>query len=694
MIASSEDGTDNIKGVLHESKCIFISEMSHLGSPFLLLFVLLTCHYELATGNQETQLQIQFHAFLLNNASAPSLLQEVSLRCGWANRNGSNTTHDLPVGSLNVGGEIGRIDSAHDQNSDDHGFLQSSHEFVDGEFYIKSRRLGTVLLNYTSKEHADGSIAVKFSIPKGEEFVGEFTCGYNNLSNSTASSSQWNITQDLVFVYVPMEAHNVSSDSSYDLVLAFVAVLFLFLGALILLLIAIGCACKNWRQRRHLQDQIAREDKLHECGSTLNAFQVSANTEVFSRPGKQKSSLHSTAQQCHYSDEFLSGKELMSILSHPSPCPTTGCSCTHYKRKLLYNLRFGNNSARSVSDLLSLSQDLERQICQNLQMKKPVLSSALCSPSPPIISHLLPAVAEVEKVQASSMMATDCISVDSKYCPTSLPPADPKLHYARESKHKKLEPRRSMNDDVLSCDSIEGIAYPKFKLPGTEVSPTEYDLKARFIDPIETVMFDSNGGRYSNENHEVYLRVPRGAIPEGDILLIKVGISFHSALVPLLPAESRPVSPLINLCVVGKQRDYRFLKPVEVTLPHCVDISDEEDVERMGMEFSKCGHGHYCFHKSDGVATFRPRAGTATLKTTHFCTFCITANKSIGEEKIWYRLVKVVPKRRDRESMMWRANFCVLYYLRTCLQVHRVLGVILYRMCNALYGGHLLLCRH
>lgn len=282
------------------------------------------------------------------------------------------------------------------------------------------------------------------------------------------------------------------------------------------------------------------------------------------------------------------------------------------------------------------------------------------------------AAVEMEIAQGSSSQTDYHASVDGQ-CDITVSPAsrsDAVNHPAPRSLGGAALPAYGHPSSTLHRDCPD-ISYPTLYPnidQGDEVMElsNKFNLDINFIDPIETVQFDSNGGRYANENHEVYVRIPRGAIPEGKTISIEVGLSFHSALVSLLPLESRPVSPLLKLCVVGEP-NFRFLKPVEVTLPHFLDIADEEDPNQMGLQFLKSGHSLYCFHKSDGVATFKPRVNTATLKTAHFCTFCITANKSINDKKINYRLVKVVPK--NREQREWRANFCVTYYLRTCLQV-------------------------
>ena len=250
----------------------------------------------------------------------------------------------------------------------------------------------------------------------------------------------------------------------------------------------------------------------------------------------------------------------------------------------------------------------------------------------------------------------------------SAPEANPK-EYPFERQDQDISPQMNMDygysdsGRVLNDAVHREITYPKICSNYSEASP---DLYVKFVDPVETVKFDSNGGSYSDENHEIYLRVPKGAIPKGKIISIQVGVSFHSALVPLLPREVRPVSPLVKLCVM-EEVDFKFLKPVRVTLPHFLDIADEEDAKQMGLQFMKCGHGLYCFHQSDGEASFKPKSNTATLRTTHFCTFCITANQRICSSKVNYRLVKIIPK--NRQESMWRVNFCVTYYLKTCLQV-------------------------
>jgi hypothetical protein len=207
------------------------------------------------------------------------------------------------------------------------------------------------------------------------------------------------------------------------------------------------------------------------------------------------------------------------------------------------------------------------------------------------------------------------------------------------------------------------ISYPKL-WPNDEENMSY--LEEGLLDPIEVIQLDSNGGRYSNENHEVYISFPKGFIPEGKTISIEIGVSFHSSLVTLLPLESIPISPLVKLCVVGEP-SIRFLKPVEITLPHFLDITESEDVDHMGLQFMKSGHNLYCFHKSDGDAVFKPRISSATLKTNHFCTFCIAANENISSDKINYRLVKVVPQNKDKQE--WKVDFCVSYYLRTCLEV-------------------------
>lgn len=556
--------------------------------------------------------------------------------------------------------------------------------------------------NYTSSTHENGNVTVNFYISQQTVFTADFTCEYN-FSNYTANFTH--VSSKLVLAYVPKDSY---CDTNFGILFG----VFCSLFVVTLILLSVSCVC-NYRlskkrsllQSCHVQnDTTTAAPLVHhamlgaaERSLLLNAYGYPANNrEMSSQRGDQiRSPLGSTRS---FSDNFVvperAADELLKILSHPSPCLLTNCSCFYYKQKLLSNLnqttmqpppKISSSSLYAPARKTNLGATLrqfssfgqQERVDQGYssgsysEIKRTGTHSRTTSQSEPGAQPKDAPAYQVGKefetrLAFSSPPPTKACTVDTRFKNACINNALP-------------TPATLSSGVVPSCGhfsgvfsgSIQNIHYPQFcpdDMKEEELSglSNEFDLNANFIDPVETIQFDSKGGSYANENHEVYVRIPKGAIPEGKTISIEVDVSFHSALVSLLPLDSKPVSPLVKLCVLGEP-DFRFLKPIKITLPHFLDIVDEEDAEQMGLQFLKAGHSLYCFHKSDGVATFTPRASTATLRTTHFCTFCITANEAISVKKINYRLVKIVPK--DRQVKAWRVNFCVSYYLRTCLQV-------------------------
>ena len=95
------------------------------------------------------------------------------------------------------------------------------------------------------------------------------------------------------------------------------------------------------------------------------------------------------------------------------------------------------------------------------------------------------------------------------------------------------------------------------------------------------------------------------------------------------PEDLRPVSPVFWVCV-RDQKDFEFLKPVEITIPHCLNLENREDIESLGLTILKGDHEMslqqmYELQKQ-GDSVFEPLKKYGTLKTTHFCSQCICSD--------------------------------------------------------------------
>ena len=83
------------------------------------------------------------------------------------------------------------------------------------------------------------------------------------------------------------------------------------------------------------------------------------------------------------------------------------------------------------------------------------------------------------------------------------------------------------------------------------------------------------------------------------------------------------------VCVRGCE-NYGFLKPVKVTIEHCLGLDRDTDTHSLGLTFMKAGHtlnsaGKYELQSADGAQDFQSDLNHGTLTTDHFCFFCISA---------------------------------------------------------------------
>ena len=461
----------------------------------------------------------------------------------------------------------------------------------------------SVIVNYTSVQMDKKGLRATFYLSKTEQFFGHFVCNYvNKTKNSSIISSA---TLSLIYAPYYQDGGNTWK---------YLTVVFFCLFLTILLVLGVIIAMVKYRFHINQYQKSAVELPERNCGYeekslTTRNFNITypiSSHGASHADGKKQLKLF-CSETCFSQEEVTNA--LLLYLAHPTPCLQESCPCIQYKQ-VLNEYKLASTKPIERAEHVSRIATCDDVVTDNaviLEKRNSVLLSD------------------------STLQKTDFTSV-------------------------------SKEDRYI-------VVYPDINLPSLTSSPTllcNSDSSTYFVDPPDVFVVGSSGGRYSNEDHQVYLRVQEGSVPKGRTVKIKIGISLTSSLVSLLPPENLPVSPVVSFHVEGED-NFEFLKPVEIILPHFVDIEDEEDAKAMDLAFLKAGCNLYCFHQSKGVATFRPKSHTASLKTKHFCSFCIVANKRLPVEKIHYRLVKIIPRNQQLEQ--WRISFCVTYYLRTCLEV-------------------------
>ena len=97
------------------------------------------------------------------------------------------------------------------------------------------------------------------------------------------------------------------------------------------------------------------------------------------------------------------------------------------------------------------------------------------------------------------------------------------------------------------------------------------------------------GAVFHSSAHDFRIVIPEGAVPKGVVISIEIGLTLTSPFQYPSHDESKPVSPILKLYVQDKP-NFQFLKPVEVMLPHYLDLTSEDDSRNLGVEFLRTGH--------------------------------------------------------------------------------------------------------
>ena len=208
---------------------------------------------------------------------------------------------------------------------------------------------------------------------------------------------------------------------------------------------------------------------------------------------------------------------------------------------------------------------------------------------------------------------------------------------------------------IINRDIIFHV-FPLSLCPGD--GPTQFDSTSD-----RPTQFDSAGGIYHNTAHGVVITIPEGAIPENLVIKLDVKVTLTSTL--KLPEDYRSVSPITELCIKNDPQ-FKFLKPIEVILPHFLDINDHETLP---ICFMKAEHGSDHFkHLDKNQEQSFDYHNYATLKTNHLCHLCIAAGKTEVRDK--FNLIRVIPQVRPASG--WSMYFYVIYDLPTCKSVRQV----------------------
>ena len=192
---------------------------------------------------------------------------------------------------------------------------------------------------------------------------------------------------------------------------------------------------------------------------------------------------------------------------------------------------------------------------------------------------------------------------------------------------------------------------------------------------------DCTGREYTNVDHDITLRIPEGAVAEGEKVHFEVGVAMYGPFI--FPENTQPISPFLWLCLL--EEDIELKKPFQIILPHYLTGLSKEKIEHHQVSFAKANHNDYTFvdnqmtyrfqhsiiaaepqvlHASSGYRSY----GVLVLK--HCCFYCLMANKppelAMDAE---YCLVRI---ESPLSSVRNEVYFAAIYFLDTCLKVYSI----------------------
>ena len=189
---------------------------------------------------------------------------------------------------------------------------------------------------------------------------------------------------------------------------------------------------------------------------------------------------------------------------------------------------------------------------------------------------------------------------------------------------------------------------------------------------------DCRGLQYTIENHDITLRIPEGAIPEGKQAHIEIDVAAYGPFI--FPKNTQPISPIVWLCILEK--DIQLQKPFQLILPYFLMQLTKENIQDHQIEFVKATDDYitdedqlrYKFRSCDIEPLFASSGDRnyGVLESMHCCYHCLKAKttQKIARDA-GYCLTRIECSRPSHEPSLQinEIYFAVTYFLKTCIEV-------------------------
>ena len=185
---------------------------------------------------------------------------------------------------------------------------------------------------------------------------------------------------------------------------------------------------------------------------------------------------------------------------------------------------------------------------------------------------------------------------------------------------------------------------------------------------------DSNGLEYTDHEHDIAIKIPEGAVPEGKKIHFEVAVTTYGPFT--FPKNTQPISPLLWLCIL--EEDVELQKPFQVVLPHYLAGLDKERVLYHQVVSAKASHNNSKL-RNDRISyefqtcevkpqfAFNGYRGYGVLESNHCCFYCLLANQTLElAMDASYCLIRIESALTLQRSEVY---FAAVYFLESCLKV-------------------------
>ena len=187
---------------------------------------------------------------------------------------------------------------------------------------------------------------------------------------------------------------------------------------------------------------------------------------------------------------------------------------------------------------------------------------------------------------------------------------------------------------------------------------------------------NSSGLKHTVTDHDITIRIPKGAVPKEKKIHLEVGIALFGPF--NFPENTHPISPIVWLCII--EENVELQKPIQLILPHFLTQLSEDQLHHHQVCFATANHKYlishhqiaYNFDKCDSRPLFASVKGQSygVLVSKHFC-YCTLVAQLTPEltKNAAYELARIETSSQFDSVKRYEVCFCAMYALPTCLQV-------------------------